>query len=514
MKKINIKILSLVLLTSLATSCKKWVDNDPRESFSITELDYLKSESDYRTMAVSVYTPIQWLNQSVPVADIASDNSVSGGENASDVLSLQQIDDFTHTSNNSTLAELWQAAYEGINRANYLHQYKGTNIAGETVNFAGKEALYGEVYFLRAYYYFHLVRFFGDVPLFLDKRLGLTESGTLQRSPKAEVYKAIEADLNNAIAVLPAVQAQKGRVTKYAAQALLGKVYLYQEKFTEAATILEEVVNGPFSLVSDFGSIFLQTGENGPESVFEIQYSNASPYYNWSGVNRGQGNHSVQQCGIRGLNGSPDMPYAPGWSTNLPSQNLAAAYTTGDKRKDVTVLDIDAYIIANPLLFPNLLPSTDPNFSEKPAYQVAPYKNTGLYNQKYLPRKNQTSGQIELNYLNNFRTIRYAEVLLMAAEANNRISNDVKAREYLNRVRQRAFGDNLHDINSSGDALKLAIWDERRLELAMEGDRFFDLVRTGQAATKLTGFVAGKHEVFPIPQHEINISGLTQNPGY
>ncbi len=500
MGKLNIKILGLLLLVILATSCEKWVKSDPRETFQITELDYLRSESDYRTMAISVYTPIQWLNQSVPVADIASDNSVSGGENASDVIPLQQIDDFTHTANNSTLSEMWQAAYEGINRANYLHQYKVKNLAGDSVEFAGKNALYGEIYFLRAYYYFHLVRYYGDVPLFLDKRLGLAESGTLQRSSKAEVYAAIETDLNNAIAVLPAVQVQKGRVTKYAAQALLGKVYLYQDKFTEAASVLEEVVNGPFSLVSDFGSIFLQAGENGPESVFEIQYSNTSPYYNWGGVNRGQGNHSVQQCGIRGLNGSADMPYAAGWSTNLPSQNLAAAYEAGDTRKAATTLDIEAYKNANP--------------SYNITYQVAPYKNTGLYNQKYLPRKNQTSGQVELNYLNNFRTIRYAEVLLMAAEAYNRTSNDVKARDYLNRVRQRAFGDNLHNINSSGDALKLAIWDERRLELAMEGDRFFDLVRTGQAAAKITGFVPGKHEVFPIPQHEIDVSGLSQNPGY
>ncbi|MEI9957364.1 MAG: RagB/SusD family nutrient uptake outer membrane protein [Ferruginibacter sp.] len=144
----------------------------------------MKSESDYRTMAVSVYTPIQWLNQSVPVGDIASDNSVSGGENASDVLSLQQIDDYTTTPVNSTLTELWQGAYEGINRANYMTQYKDLNKGGQKVDFVGKDALYGEVYFLRAYYYFHLVRFFGDVPLFTDKRLGLTESKSLQRSPQ------------------------------------------------------------------------------------------------------------------------------------------------------------------------------------------------------------------------------------------------------------------------------------------------------------------------------------------
>lgn len=503
MKNIQIKILSLVMVATLLSSCKKWVEYDPKDDFLITEQAYLKSESDYRTMVVSVYTPIQWLNQAVPVGDIASDNAVSGGENASDVLSPQQIDDFTHTPVNSTLTELWQAAYEGVNRANYLHQYKATNLAGETINFAGKDALYGEVYFLRAYYYFHLVKFFGDVPLFVDKRLGLSESKTLPKSPKADVYRQIETDLTTAIAALPAVQVDKGRITKYAAQALLGKVYLYQKKYDAAAAMLENVISSnAFSLVTDFASIFLVTGENGPESVFEIQYSNASPYYNWSFVNRGQGNHSVQQCGIRGLNGTAAMPYAAGWSTNLPTQNLANAYATGDKRKAVTVLDIEAYKNANPAF--NI------------TYQVAPYKNTGLYNQKYLPRKGQTSGQIELNYENNFRTIRYADVLLMAAEANNKATapNDNKAQTYLNLVRRRAFGDNLHDITSTGTALYQAILDERRLELAMEGDRFFDLVRTGQAAAKITGFVTGKHEVFPIPQAEINISGLPQNAGY
>ncbi len=499
----TIKIAGLLVFITLFTACKKWVDYNPHDDYKITELDYLKSETDYRTMAISVYTPIQWLNQTVPVGDIASDNAVSGGENASDVLSLQQIDDYTLTPLNSTLLELWKASYEGINRANYLQQYKDKNLAGDEVSFAGKDALYGEVYFLRAYFYFNLVKIFGDVPLFTDKRLGLSDSRKLTRSPKADVYAQIEKDLNDAIAVLPAIQIQQGRATKYAAQALLGKVLLYESKFAAAATALETVISSnAYSLVPDFGSIFLATGENGPESVFEIQYSNGSPYYNWGGVTRGQGNLSVQQCGIRGLNGSGAMPYAAGWSTNLPTQNLANAYAAGDKRKDVTVLDIEAYKAANP--------------SFNITYQVAPYKNTGLYNQKYLPRKSETSGQVELNYLNNFRTIRYADVLLMAAEANNRSAtpNDTKAQEYLNKVRQRAFGDMLHNISATGNALKQAIWDERRLELAMEGDRFFDLVRTGQAATKITGFVVGKNELFPIPQEEVNISGLAQNPNY
>jgi hypothetical protein len=345
---------------------------------------------------------------------------------------------------------------------------------------------------------------FGDVPMFTDKRLSLTDSKTLKRTAKADVYKQIEADLTASIAALPAIQLQKGRITKYAAQALLGKVYLYQNKFDAAAAMLENVINSnAFTLVQNFGNIFLLSGENGPESVFEIQYSNSSPYYNWGGATRGQGNYAVQQCGIRGLSGTADMPYAPGWSTNLPTRDLANAYAAGDQRKNVTVLDIEAYKTANPQF----------NIS----YQVAPFKNTGLYNQKYLPRKGQTSGQVELNYLNNFRIIRYADVLLMAAEANTKATtpNETKARTYLNLVRRRAFQDNNHDITSSGTALYDAILYERRVELAMEGERFFDLVRTGKAVAVLgSNFKTGKHELFPIPQTEIDISGLPQNAGY
>lgn len=503
MKYSRIKILIAAFAVITLISCKKWVDYDPHDDYQVTELDYLKTETDYRTMAVSTYTPLQWLNQAVPIGDIASDNAVAGGENASDVLPLQQIDDYTHTPVNSQLTEIWQASYEGINRVNYLMQYRNTNLSGQTITFAGKDAMYGEVAFNRAYYYFTLVRFFGDVPLFTDRRLSIADSRKLQKSPKAQVYAQIEKDLTDAAAVLPAVQVQKGRITKYAAQALLGKVLLYEGKFAQAAPLLDGIItSNAFSLVPNFSSIFLSSGENGAESVFEIQYSNTSPYYNWGGVTRGQGNLNVQQSGVRGISGTAAMPYSAGWSTDLPTQNLAAAYTAGDTRKAGTLFDPEAYKIANPAL----------NVS----YQVAPYKNTGLYNQKYLPRKGETSGQIELNYLNNFRTLRYAEVLLMAAEAYNRSTSpdDTKARTYLNLVRRRAFGDQLHDIATSGTALRQSIWDERRLELAMEGDRFFDLVRTGQAAAKIQGFVPGKHEVFPIPQEEITISGLTQNTGY
>jgi len=485
---------SLLIIVLLSTACSKFVDYNPHEDFQITSDDYLKTADDYSKMVIGVYSPLQWIYANNVIGDIASDNSVSGGENATDVIGFQQIDDYTTTTTNSYLTEAWKSCYEGINRANYLHENK------TKLDFVGKEALYGEVYFLRAYYYFELVKMFGDVPLFTAKRLTASDSKAFTRSPKADVYKQMEADLAAAIAVLPPTNVQKGRVTKYAAQALLGKILLYQGKYDAAAAMLENVISGPFNLVTNFGDIFLQSGENGVESVFEVQYSNASPFYDWSNPGRGQGNLAVQICGIRNLTGN--SPYGQGWSINLPTANLASAFTAGDKRKDVTVLDIEAYSKANP--------------SFGITYTVAPYKNTGLYNQKYLPRKGETSGQVELNYLNNYRSIRFADVLLMAAEANNRATapNDAKAQTYLNRVRQRAFGDNLHNITATGATLKQAIWDERRLELAMEGDRFFDLVRTGQAAAKITGFKANKNELFPIPQQEIDISGLTQNPGY
>jgi hypothetical protein len=485
-------IIGLFLVSTFG-SCTKFVDYNPQEDYQITADNYFKTAEDYQKMAIGVYSPLQWLWAVPVIGEIASDNSVTGGENATDQLALQQIDDYQIVANNGNLTEIWKACYEGINRANYLEENKAK------LDFTGKDALYGEVYFLRAYYYFELVKMFGGVPLFTDKRLSVGDSNKFQRATKAQVYAQIEADLTAAIAALPVTNAQKGRATKYAAQALLGKVYLYQDKFTESAAMLENVI-GKFSLAANYESIFLEAGENGSESVFEVQYSNASPFYDWSNPGRGQGNLAVQICGIRNLTGS--SPYNSGWSTNLPTANLAAAFTAGDTRKAVTVLDIEAYKTANAGM--NI------------TYTVAPYKNTGLYNQKYLPRVGQTSGQVELNYLNNYRAIRYADVLLMAAEANNRAAapNDAKAQLYLNQVRARAFADNLHNVSATGTALKTAIWDERRLELGMEGHRFFDLVRTGQAASKITGWLPNKNEVFPIPQAEVDISGLEQNPGY
>ena len=486
MKKLK-QIFLLVSISILSFTCADHVDYEPIEGYAITADVYFQNESDYEAALIGTYDVLQWLYLNSLIGDIASDNSLCGGESATDVIGLQQIDDMTHYPNNDNLRSIWQWLYEGVNRANYMEENKSL------LDFEAKNALYGEVYFLRAYYYFELVKFFGDVPLFVDGRLTAADAGTLSRTPKEEVYAQIEVDLQNAISNLPNSQSQLGRVNKFTANALLGKVLLYQDKFSEAAVAFDQVI-GVYSLVADYGSQFLSFGENGPESVFEIQYTNTSNWYDWGCPQCSEGNFGIIHNGPRGWDG-PE--YAQGWSFNVPVNSHYESFEEGDIRRDASILDMVAYATA-----------TGANYTEG-------YEHTGYYNNKYIPRAGQSGAQTELNYLNNYRAIRYADVLLMAAEANNRGGiSDALAQQYLNEVRMRAFGDTDHDITATGTALTDAIWAERNFELSMEGHRFFDLVRTNKAASTINGFVEGKHEVFPIPQAEIDISGLIQNPGY
>jgi len=480
-----ITVLSVFLSGFVA--CTDYVDYDPIENYEITADVYFEAPGDYEAAVVGTYDPLQWMYLNILIGDIASDNSFCGGESATDVIGLQQIDDMTHNPNNDNLTSIWKWCYEGINRANYLEENK------DNIDFDGKAALYGEVYFLRAYYYFELVKFFGGVPVITDRRLTATDSGTLQRVSATEVYAQIETDLNNAILVLPGSVSAKGRVSVHAARALLGKVYLYQDKFTDAASEFEKVI-GVYGLVENYGDQFLKNGENGSESVFEVQHTNTSDWWDWGFTPQGtEGNFGVIHNGPRAFSGPT---YASGWSFNVPSQDLFDSFEDGDSRRDASILDIVAFA------------------DETGASYAEGYEHTGYFNNKYIPRGGESGAQTELNYLNNYRSIRYADVLLMAAEANNRSGDDIDAQLYLNIVRRRAFGNTDHDITSTGASLTQAIWNERNFELSMEGHRFFDLVRTGQAADKIDGFVAGKHELFPIPQQEIDISELEQNPGY
>ncbi len=432
------------------------------------------------------------------LGEIASDNTLAGGESATDVIGIQEVDDMTHTTTNSQLRDVWGWMFAGVNRANFILEFQ------DKTEFAGKEEILAQARFLRAYYYFELVKWFGDVPLVVDKRFLFGDQFNVDRTPKAEVYTQIEIDLMYAADNLTYTASQQGRVTKGAAQALLGKVYLYQDKFPEASAVLDNLIlNGPYDLVTDYNSIFEHAGENGIESVFEVQY-NDDQGASFDCLQCSEGNVAVGFSGVRSYVATPDSSgdiFSSGFSFNVPVQEAVDAFEADDLRKDVAILDIDAWATQTGITY------------------GTGYEHTGFFNRKYIPRKRSdtAAGDRNLTNPNNYRAIRFADVLLMAAEAFNRGNiDDSKAQNYLNRVRERAFGDAMHNVSSSGSNLTNDIYNERRVELLGEGHRFFDLVRTGRATSEINGFVSGKHEVFPIPLIEIQLTGnrWTQNPNY
>lgn len=493
----NIKTYLIFALTiSLVYSCDEFVDVQPTAENSE---DYFNSEQDYQKALIGAYDLLQSTYLNVMFGEIASDNTLAGGESATDVPGIQEVDDMIHTPVNAQLRDIWSWMFAGVNRANYVLEFK------DKTDFPNKNNVLAQATFLRAYYYFELVKWFGDVPLAVDKRIQFGEQFNIDRTPKADVYAQIELDLIYAAENLPYVQSEPGRVTKGAAQALLGKAYLYQNKFTEAAAVLDNLIlNGPYDLVADYNSIFEEAGENNIESVFEVQY------FDGQGAGFGclqcsEGNVAVGFSGVRAYTALPDSAgdiFTSGFSFNVPVKKAVDAFQAGDLRKDVAILDIDAWAAATGITF------------------GTGYEHTGYFNRKYIPRKRSSGAQGDRNLTNpnNYRAIRFADVLLMAAEANNRkpTPEDNKARTYLNRVRARAFGNSLNNISSSGSTLTENILQERRVELLGEGHRFFDLVRTGKAAQEINGFVAGKHELFPIPAIEIQLAGgrWSNNPNY
>lgn len=492
MKNIKIAtIASLVLLSGLSISCgDDFIDR--QAPYSIDSENYFNSADDYRQALTGAYDPLQSTYLNVMLGEIASDNTNSGGESATDVVGFQQIDDMIHTSNNANLKNLWDWNFGGVARCNYILEFK------DKTEFEGKNQIIAETRFLRAYYYFELVKWFGPLPLNGDKRFSVNDVTTIKRSSVSEVYAQIESDLIYAVANLSPTAPQIGRATKGAAQALLGKAYLYQNKFVASANMFQEVINsGAYSLVTDYNNIFEMEGENGPESVFEIQYGEDQGA-NFDCLQCSEGNVAVGFSGVRNYAGPL---FSDGFSFNVPRQEVVDAFEAGDKRKEVAILDIAAW-------------ATQTNAT----YGVG-YKHTGYFNRKYIPRTRSANapGDLHLTNPNNYRAIRYADVLLMAAEAYNRGGiDDGKARLYLNEVRRRAFGDINHDATASGAALTDVIWAERRVELVGEGHRFFDLVRTGKAAQEIDGFSPNKNEIFPVPIEEIQFSAgnWTQNPGY
>lgn len=490
-KHIYIAITAVALFSLLTVSCSnEFVNRDP--VYSIDSENYFNSKTDYENALVAAYDPLQSSYVNVLLGEIASDNTLSGGESQTDVVGFQQVDDMIHTPVNSNVRDIWNWMFGGVSRANYILEFK------DKTDFEGKNQIIAEARFLRAYYHFELVKWFGAIPLKGDARFKIGDEKTIARSSVADVYASIEADLIYASDNLAAVPSQKGRATKGAALALLGKAYLYQDNFAKAATTLQRIISDKnYSLVLDYNTIFEEAGENGAESVFEIQYTDVEGA-GFGCLQCSEGNVAVGFSGPRNYSGPL---FTSGFSFNVPTAKIVNAFEVGDKRKDVAILDMTAWGLA-----------TGATYGQG-------YENTGYFNRKYIPRKRSSNaaGDLNLTNPNNYRAIRYADVLLMAAEAYNRGAiDDAKAKLYLNEVRRRAFGDTNHDITASGAALTDFIWAERRVEFVGEGLRFFDLVRTKKATQEITGFTAGKNELFPIPIEEIQFSSgnWTQNSGY
>lgn len=480
-------LTGLIILSLSQTACDKFLSVDPPYTQDVE--NFFQTPEDFDRALTGAYDMLQASFLTMWIGEIASDNAIAGGESVNDSPGLHQIDNMTHGGVNVELRNVFRWNYTGLTRANYILENK------DNIDFPGKAHIIAEAKFLRAYYYFELVKYFGDVPLIIDKRIGIEEALQIARSPKAEVYAQIEKDLKDASEVLNPVASQKGRATKGAALSFLGKVYLYQNKFTEAAATFDEVIaSGSYSLTPSYVDLFSVANENNSETVFDVQYTGLE------GGSYGcliclEGNAAVGFQGIRQYNGPV---YGDGNSYNLPTQELYDAFSSIDGRRAATVLDIDAFI------------ATQPNPASI-TYAEGAGGHTGYYNNKYIKRQGEIGlPDNDLTSPVNYRVMRYSDVLLMAAEAHYQLGHTSTAQQLVNQVRGRAGVPGI-PVNSIE-----VIYKERRFELSGEGLRFFDLVRTGQAATYIDGFVTGKHELFPIPQVEIDLTGgnWSQNPGY
>jgi tetratricopeptide (TPR) repeat protein len=521
MKKIMIKKLTLLLLPALLLAgCeKKFLDVDPQGQ--TTEVLALTDPGAANKLVGGVYNTLYYGGFGKTTVgflwqvslDVASDDADKGSTPGDfNTGGLGDIDNFTHTPTNSIFNNIWSGHYNAIISAN-----KAIDVLNQsTLEAATKNRLLGEARFLRGLYYFDLVRYFGGVPKITTVPLPSegNSDAVNTRATAAEIYAQVIEDFQFAVDNLPLkgdAATQVGRANKGAAQSFLAKVYLYQKNWAKVLELTNEVISSnKYRLVTDYNFIFREKpvgsegGNNNSESIFEVQ----------TGVNAGQDAVSPlfsNSQGPRGKGGWNDL----GFGFNNPTTDLVNAYEAGDTRKNATIIFINTVVPA-PGISPGTVlwdgfripsKSTDATKDsvENERYNYKAYHST-------IAESAQLSGSKD-NKPKNIRLMRYAEVLLMYAEASAMLGSGNGAAR-LNEVRARA---NLLPTTLS----QANVWKERRTELAMEGDRFLDLVRQGRAGSVMrahgkTNFTDGKHELFPIPQLQRDLSGnrLTQNNGY
>jgi len=483
-------------------SCKKsFVETDPIGKF--LQSNYYQTATQVFTGVVAAYNPLGWqyVNKYADeyvdrqiVANTLGDECYAGGGGPTDVPGLQACNNYSLSGAVGPQEVLFDRNYIGIYRANLMLQVlSGSSISGLTP--ALKNRYTAEMKFLRAYYYFDLVTLFKNIPL-TTTPIPLDQAFSLTQAKPADVYKLIEQDLNDAIPLLPAFlqSSDYGRATSGAAMALLGKVILFQNntsRMQEAANWFDKVnSSGIYQLQPNFANIFNPANKFNSESIFEITHS-FNVGNDWSNLEGVTGNIYVQMVGPRTYTGA--TYYSAGWSFN-PIIPAFQQFMKNDPRYPFTILNIDS-----------LTKATGTSY-------IPGYQNTGFFVAKYVPLAQYASstGNQALNFINDYIDIRLADTYLMEAEAIVRGGgNQATAQNYLDQVRARV---GLPSI----PATLANIYTERELELATEGHRWFDLVRTGQASSVLAfkGFTANKNEILPIPLDELNNTKLVQNPGY
>lgn len=500
MKKIAILLSCCLTASVLTTSCSDFLDKSPKnavdpETAMTDSVAVDLTNACYRTLQSS-----NMYNQRLWTLDIVAGNSVVGAGGGNDGIETIQASNFTTQSDNGMALYMWRSPWVGIGQCNIV--IKNLPDASGVSDYIRERSL-GEAYFLRAHYYYVLVRLYGGVPLRLEP-YSPGEPTAMARASREDTYKQIISDCQRAIELLPTKASynshQVGRASKDAALTMMADIYLtlapdHKEYYAKAVDLCKQVTALGYDLDKcDYTANFNAQVKNGPESIFEVQYSGNTEYDFWG--------NNPQSSWLSTFMGPRNSDFvAGGYGWNLPTQEFVDAYEEGDKRKDWTVLYAGC-----------------PDFDGK-VYKSS-YSNTGYNVRKFLVSKS-ISPEYNTSFA-NFVVYRYADVLLMEAEALNEEGNTAAAATPLNTVRRRAGLPAIDGSSLTQDEMREKIIHERRMELAFEGHRWFDMIRLqhGEYALKFLrgigkGAVTKERLLFPIPQTEMDSNPLmTQNPGY
>lgn len=505
MKKLII-IGSVVLSALSMNSCSDDFLTVESASSLLADGSYYNNKAHMTEALVAAYDPLKWYDyfysyESLPfVSEIMGDDAMVGGSDENDCLYLHKMSNYSALPT-SVCSQSWTICYSGVNRSNIVLQY----IDNATDMTDSEKAAYkAQAIVLRSYYYSILWKYWGNVPYY---EKNLTFPYLCEQSKHDQVYDKIASALETVIDqnVLPmkSVSGAEGHVTQAVAEMLYADVVMYQvdkARYSKALGYMKSIISSTkYSLVQDFASMWESTGEWGSESIFEINYTSTNGGRDWGAPLATGGSIYPKLIGVNGLSGSPE--FNGGWGFEPVCEKAYKMFDANDKRRDASILNFALY------------QTQYPGASYSPRYE-----NTGYFMRKYLPRLGGNAGytaSADMNYNNNIRVYRYAETLLNAAElllATN--GSTTEAQGYLDQVRTRA---GLSSVAVTVDN----ILNERHKEFVGEGKRYWDLVRSGKAATvlvagsTLTRTVAWTEnkKYLPIPQTDIDASQgtLTQN---